>query len=861
MTSLTRLAASTTVLLVLLVPSDRTPAQIADTPGSDLTQPARQETYADFLVEQARGLLQDRRPDWGRAARLLEAAQWANNLDAIVLLAEILLTGDGVERNPKGAERLLNRAAQTGQRPAAWITLAKLYLDHPALGEPGSVARALERATELDDARARTAFARILADGRGVQRDVARAKWLLTEAMAVGESPESADILGDILSQSKSPDDIDQAIEAYRTAVFAGYAGTATKLVKLLVSRSKGLADFTEAERLLRAEIDSGDKSSAAEILGDLYRDSLIFGDRAANAYRIAADAGNPSAGLKLAGILITGDGVDQDFVQAEELLVSAAAAGHEKLAHKALAELYLGPLLDTKKAIVSLQVAADLGDARSMLKLGQIYESGAGIEANFDEAKSLFEAAAAAGAVRDAHISLGRLYSARGPNRDPKKAIEAYQRSADAGSIWAKVQVAQMTAAGNGVPADFNKAREILERAIKEPGNVSPAWIALGRLFAAPQAPFHDLELAVRAYSEAAKLGSSNAKVLLGRILSDGSINPPDLERARNLYEEALSSGATIPVAKWLGDLVLRLDRSPSGVTDATGYYELAAEAGNPEAHLLLATLGDPDFSNPTTRAVSLKHFKEAAASLDRRPVFAELMRLSPKNLILAVQQLLTDRGHRVAVDGILGRQTGAAILAFCKRGSIVGCDRKYVTTNFAIRLLTADGQQIEETRLGEVAAPPSGGDFKAIVLRGSRRIHNPGNLIPTATAATAAFSEAEIDKFKGEIPLIAAIYNVYIRENEIIYLKNDCKGDDLEKRFFLHVVPEDMDNIPAGSADFQNMDFKFRQFGTLSDGVCIAVRELPAYEIKVITTGQFVPNEGITWEGIVHPSAEMEH
>ena len=42
-------------------------------------------------------------------------------------------------------------------------------------------------------------------------------------------------------------------------------------------------------------------------------------------------------------------------------------------------------------------------------------------------------------------------------------KAAEAYQQAADLGDAWAMVSLAQMLGQGNGVPADFDRAKALL--------------------------------------------------------------------------------------------------------------------------------------------------------------------------------------------------------------------------------------------------------------------------------------------------------------------------------------------------------------------------------------------------------------
>ncbi len=60
-----------------------------------------------------------------------------------------------------------------------------------------------------------------------------------------------------------------------------------------------------------------------------------------------------------------------------------------------------------------------------------------------------------------------------------------------------------------------------------------------------------------------------------------------------------------------------------------------------------------------------------------------------------------------------------------------------------------------------------------------------------------------------------------------------------------------ETADSIVLKDEEFQNLDFRFANQGIMVDEHCVAVRGLPGYEISHIVTGQYVPNQGRTWEG----------
>ena len=92
-------------------------------------------------------------------------------------------------------------------------------------------------------------------------------------------------------------------------------------------------------------------------------------------------------------------------------------------------------------------------------------------------------------------------------------------------------------------------------------------------------------------------------------------------------------------------------------------------------------------------------------------------------------------------------------------------------------------------------------------------------------------------------------SLFDLYLVDGDLIYVKEQCVADDVADRFFLHVVPERRDDLPATRRGhgFDKLDFDFFWEGTLFDGKCAARVPLPAYPIASVRTGQFVTGE---WE-----------
>ena len=101
---------------------------------------------------------------------------------------------------------------------------------------------------------------------------------------------------------------------------------------------------------------------------------------------------------------------------------------------------------------------------------------------------------------------------------------------------------------------------------------------------------------------------------------------------------------------------------------------------------------------------------------------------------------------------------------------------------------------------------------------------------------------------------PLISSNFDVYHKDNQLIYARKDCEADDIFPMFFLHIDPVDKGDLPAHRRQhgFDNFDFSFSHNRVFSAQTCIAVVDLPAYDIATINTGQYSAGRQIWKEQI---------
>ena len=90
--------------------------------------------------------------------------------------------------------------------------------------------------------------------------------------------------------------------------------------------------------------------------------------------------------------------------------------------------------------------------------------------------------------------------------------------------------------------------------------------------------------------------------------------------------------------------------------------------------------------------------------------------------------------------------------------------------------------------------------------------------------------------------------LYEVYISGDRMIYFRDSCEAADTEARFFVHVIPVDLADLPADreGSTFDNFDFDFREQGARQGRRCLAMVTLPDYPVERVRTGQFIRVEG---------------
>ena len=183
-----------------------------------------------------------------------------------------------------------------------------------------------------------------------------------------------------------------------------------------------GKIDLNEAVRLYKLAIihstgaeffDSNDDDKRYYVLPDSqYRLALLLQDgkggvqpdlpEAARLFKLAGEAGIPSASFRLALMHHQGQGVPKNFEEAARLYKLVADQGDINVgnvsAHGMLGSLYAsgeGVHQDHVESVRLFKIAAKMGDVRAQIGLGDAYEKGQGVCQDFAEAARWYTAAA----------------------------------------------------------------------------------------------------------------------------------------------------------------------------------------------------------------------------------------------------------------------------------------------------------------------------------------------------------------------------------------------------------------------------------------------------------------------------------
>ena len=221
---------------------------------------------------------------------------------------------------------------------------------------------------------------------------------------------------------------------------------------------------------------------------------------------RVAADPADPD---KPADVRGTSDVAPSDIATAIRYCKVASAKSRRALYQ--LGRAYAANR-QLPEAMSAYRQAADKGSTSAMVELGVMFGTGAGVPKDDNQARALFERAAAAGNPR----GVTNLAALGGAPSDPARARALLSKSAETNSAEAQYQLGLLIAEGVGGPKDDVAARMLFEKAAAQ--NHPGALERMGAFAEGGRGGPQDSSAAKAYYEKAAALGNEDAKVALSR-------------------------------------------------------------------------------------------------------------------------------------------------------------------------------------------------------------------------------------------------------------------------------------------------------------------------------------------------------
>ena len=164
-------------------------------------------------------------------------------------------------------------------------------------------------------------------------------------------------------------------------------------------------------------------------------------------------------------------------------------------------------------------------------------------------------------------------------------------------------------------------------------------------------------------------------------------------------------------------------------------------------------------------------------------------------------------------------------------------------------------------------VTDPERRGDAEFLLL--GRRQPRPG-LLTAGSQEVHLYHRAAYDGEIGEMieaagpPRAQSDFAVHLHGRHLLYVRADCRPEDLEPQVILHLDPEETADLPPHRKEygFDNLTFRLHDHLYERGARCVLGVRLPDYPIRSVVTGQFRRGEGVfeeVWR-VEFPFSEAE-
>ena len=315
-----------------------------------------------------------------------------------------------------------------------------------------------------------------------------------------------------------------------------------------------------------------------------------------------------PASVLLCAGHL-AGQPVATDWTNKPFAEIKVAAEKGDASAMRMVANAYLtgeGTQQNAVEAARWLNRAAERKDVLAQFVLGILYDEGKGVQRDMVEAVRWYRQAAEAG-LPDAQFNLGVCYTkGDGVTKDQTEAIRWFNKAAEQGDAQAQLRLGLIYQNGDGVEQNSALASKWFRLSAYQ--NDVTAQYLLGICYRDGTGVVMDPVDAVKWFRKAADQGHPKAQYQLGLAYDNGVGVARDRREATALFQKAAAQGHADAQRLLAGDTSPAVPRTSTSPADTTGSGKsgqtfTAAPATNPGTATGAKNEPPPFFSGPAGR------------------------------------------------------------------------------------------------------------------------------------------------------------------------------------------------------------------------------------------------------------------
>ena len=377
-------------------------------------------------------------------------------------------------------------------------------------------------------------------------------------------------------------------------------------------------ADHKAVEEI-KAKADNGDPLAQFNV-GVRYMSGEGVNQDAVEAvkwYRKAAEQGYAEAQLNLGWCYFNGCGVSTNLVEAVDWYRKAAEQGNAT-AQNSLGVCYQkgdGVPKDNVEAVKWYRKATEQGDARAQLYLGLCYYYGDGVPKDYVEANKWVYLSLIQG-VAEARQILTEIEALMTPDQlAAAHHFEGAQISAKKGDVLGQYALGVFYVHGEGVAQDYVEAAKWFRKAADQ--GFARAQHDLGLCYENGDGVTKDVTEAVKWYHKAADQGDASAQYGLGLCYAKGNGVEKDFVEAVKWWLKAADQGDA-SAQKALGLCYARGDGVATNFVEAAKWYHKAADQGDASAQYKLGLFYFIGRGVPSDYAEAVKWYRKAAEQGD---------------------------------------------------------------------------------------------------------------------------------------------------------------------------------------------------------------------------------------------------